>query len=403
MQSNWLSILGVEAMNKLGIKKYEFIDALRGLAILGVIFTHSAVVVVPSSVMLQWFASEGARGVQLFYIASALTLCMSWAARRSHEIFPIRNFFIRRFFRIAPMFYFAILLYICVNGFSPASEAPNGVKWWFIPVTALFLHGFHPETINGIVRGGWSIAVEMMFYLILPFLMFYIKTIKSCVIFFMVSVVLYGFNKFIVVNLFYYPENQQDLVENFAFFNFLGQLPVFFIGIFCYLIFLRNYSGKLVAIVGGSLFVALLGLFINPVFKFLPQVFKFLPHHMVAGMLFSVFALILGRWPVRFFVNRITTMLGKISFSMYLVHFAILTAFSRLGFTSFVPKSDLGSLLHVLCVIFVAAFASSFSYKYIERPGMALGKRLIEKAEETVVLASNVAVNAGDAGALKGS
>lgn len=214
-------------MNKSGMKKYEFIDALRGLAILGVIFTHSAVVVVPSSAMLQWFASEGARGVQLFYIASAVTLCLSWAARRSHEIFPIRNFFIRRFFRIAPMFYFAILLYICINGFSPASEAPNGIKWWFIPVTALFLHGFHPETVNGIVRGGWSVAVEMMFYFILPFLVRYIKTIKSCVIFFMGSMVLYGFNKFVVVNLFFTRQTSKISCINLYFLIFLGSCRYF--------------------------------------------------------------------------------------------------------------------------------------------------------------------------------
>lgn len=91
-------------MNKSGMIKYEFIDALRGLAVLGVIFTHSAVVVVPSSAMLQWFATEGARGVQLFYIASALTLCLSWVARRPHEVSPIRNFFIRRFFELPQCF-----------------------------------------------------------------------------------------------------------------------------------------------------------------------------------------------------------------------------------------------------------------------------------------------------------
>lgn len=190
-------------------------------------------------------------------------------------------------------------------------------------------------------------------------------------------------------------------MHKFVFFNFFGQLPVFFIGIFCYLIFLRNYSAKHIAVVGGLLLVVLLGLFINPVFKFLPEIFKFLPHHMVAGMLFSVFALILGRWPVRFFVNRITTTFGRISFSMYLVHFAILTVFSRLGFTAFVPKSDFGSLLHVLCVIFVATFASLFLYKYIEKPGIAIGKRLIEKAEGVVVLASNIVNNAGVVSILK--
>ncbi len=82
------------------------------MAILGVILVHSSQSVAPTNVTLLWFMGEGARGVQLFYVASALTLCMSWVARSSHETFPIRNFYIRRFFRIAPMFYLAILSYI---------------------------------------------------------------------------------------------------------------------------------------------------------------------------------------------------------------------------------------------------------------------------------------------------
>ncbi len=48
---------------------------------------------------------------------------------------------------------------------------------------------------------------------------------------------------------------------------------------------------------------------------------------MATGVLFSVFALILGCCPVRFFVNRMATVFGRISFSMYPVYFAILTAF----------------------------------------------------------------------------
>ena len=34
--------------------------------------------------------------------------------------------------------------------------------------TAFFLHGLHPEAINSVIPGGWSIAVEMTFYLFFP-------------------------------------------------------------------------------------------------------------------------------------------------------------------------------------------------------------------------------------------
>jgi peptidoglycan/LPS O-acetylase OafA/YrhL len=353
------------------IKKYDFIDALRGLAILGVVLTHSSQRVAATNAMFQWFMSEGARGVQLFYVASALTLCMSWMARSPHDTFPIRNFFIRRFFRIAPMFYVGILLYIFLNGFSPTYWAPNGIKWWFVPTTAAFLHGLNPETINSLVPGGWSIAVEMSFYLILPFLLVYVKSIRACLFLFILSLLLYGLNRLIIPHMFIYPENQQYIVSDFHSLNLFGQLPVFSLGILCYLILRNNYPRKQIGIVGGLLLVVFLLLLRYPV----PKV----PQHIIAGVLFLVFALLLANWPTRLLVNPITIILGKLSYSIYLLHYAVSIFFSRLGFDGLFGQSNLASCLYFFCVILGTVFVSFFSHRYIEKPGIAMGKRLIEQ------------------------
>jgi len=91
-------------MPRTDIKKYDFIDALRGLAILAVILVHSSQRVAPTTSTLQWFMSEGDKGVQLFYVVSSLTLCMSWMARSSHEMFPVRNFLSDDFFELLRCF-----------------------------------------------------------------------------------------------------------------------------------------------------------------------------------------------------------------------------------------------------------------------------------------------------------
>lgn len=379
------------------IKKLDFIDALRGLAILGVVLVHSSLTVAPASTLLLWFMVEGSRGVQLFYVASALTLCMSWTSRSAYELFPVRNFYIRRFFRIAPMFYIAILTYIFLNGFSPTYWAPNGISWWFIPITAAFLHGFHPETITSVVPGGWSIAVEMSFYLILPFLLPHIKSIKSCLFYLFISLLLSGLNLLIVPLIFSYPDNQQYLIKDFVFLNFFGQLPVFMTGILGYFILLKKYPRRQITIAGGPLFIILLLSFLYPAFGLkshyiVEKMFK-MPHHFIAGGLFTVFAILLANWPARLFVNRITTMLGKLSFSMYLTHFAVLRFFTGIGFDSIFPKSNIASLLHFLCVVIVTAFVSYIFYKLIETPGIDLGKSLIGKLEEDIELNPTTAVN----------
>jgi len=346
-------------MLKSEIKKIDYIDAIRGIAIIGVIVVHASQCVSPTNKILLRIMEEGARGVQLFYIASALTLCMSWESRSSNEKYPIRNFYIRRIFRIVPMFYIAILSYMLINGFAPGYWYPNGIKWWYIPLTATFLHGVHPETINSIVPGGWSIAVEMSFYAILPLLLPYIKSIKSCLIFFVIRLVLFALNKFLIPYIFIYPEPYKYLIISFSYMNFFGQLPIFIIGVFCYLIIQKNYPRKLIAIICGSLFVIFFIEFWYPQFK--------IPHHIIAGALFSTFVIILANWPKQILVNKITTIFGKLSFSLYLTHFAILKYFALIGLNEIFFKSNLASILYVLCVVFIAMPVSLFFYHYIEK------------------------------------
>jgi hypothetical protein len=54
-------------------------------------------------------ALTGQRGVALFFIVSAFTLFLNYDNRKE-ERHPTRNFFIQRFFRLAPMFHIALAL-----------------------------------------------------------------------------------------------------------------------------------------------------------------------------------------------------------------------------------------------------------------------------------------------------
>jgi peptidoglycan/LPS O-acetylase OafA/YrhL len=147
-------------------RHYAYIDALRGWAILGVIVFHVSQYFPGLEYPLRTIVGEGARGVQLFFVISALSLMLSWHQRAD----GIAPFYVRRFFRIAPMFWLAIIFFVALDGFGPRQWAPAGISWWQVVVTALFLHGWHPESINSVVPGGWSIAVEMTFYALFPLL-----------------------------------------------------------------------------------------------------------------------------------------------------------------------------------------------------------------------------------------
>ncbi len=154
----------------------DFIDALRGLAIVGVLLSHAQRNVEiyqamgHQALMSPWlsrYAAQGARGVQLFFVVSALTLFLS-AGKRTREDTPWLNFYVRRVFRIAPMFYLAFGVY-CL--------APVLLKGQALPPlgtvlgTLSFTNGWNPAWLlgaNDVVPGGWSIGVEMSFYIVFP-------------------------------------------------------------------------------------------------------------------------------------------------------------------------------------------------------------------------------------------
>ena len=67
------------------IPKYDYIDSLRGLAILGVIIAHTSQRVNPRGGFSSLLMAQGDKGVQLFFLVSALTLCFSLNFRKEQE------------------------------------------------------------------------------------------------------------------------------------------------------------------------------------------------------------------------------------------------------------------------------------------------------------------------------
>ena len=98
-----------------------------------------------------------------------LTLLLSWNRVKERDAAKTRHFFLRRFFRIAPMYYAGALLYFLVD---PPVDGFNLLQ---LLRTLLFVNVWQPEgvpTTPGwmVVPGGWSIGVEFTFYALFPIL-----------------------------------------------------------------------------------------------------------------------------------------------------------------------------------------------------------------------------------------
>lgn len=219
------------------ISRLHSLDLLRGLAILGVVAVHATEFFPSHIALLDTASGLGRLGVQLFYYVSALTMCYMWF-RREGEAHPIRNFYIRRVFRIAPLFWLAIPIYLIVNGMDVSYWAPEGVGFTQIFLTAIFLHGFWPNSMNSVVPGGWSIAVEMMFYTIFPFLI--LRIAHDRMIYLVAAFSIWVLNVlFIQDYLVYllsniYVTHSDTIVTNFLYMNFINQLPIFLLGMYLF-------------------------------------------------------------------------------------------------------------------------------------------------------------------------
>lgn len=147
----------------------QTLDLLRGIAILLVVLSHCAThasSVIPGLPRIGY--DYGQLGVQLFFIVSGYTMMLTYGERT--DLAAAGSFYLRRVFRIVPLFWIAIPFYLAItNGQGISEWAPDGVSATDVILTVLFLQLFSPTAFNSVVPGGWSIAVEMQFYLLFPF------------------------------------------------------------------------------------------------------------------------------------------------------------------------------------------------------------------------------------------
>ena len=299
----------------------------------------------------------GRYGVQLFFFVSALTMCYMWG-KRSGERSPIAKFYIRRFLRIAPLFWLAIPTYLYLQDHPiNASE---------IAMTAIFLHGFRPDIINSIVPGGWSIAVEMSFYCIFPLLIIKFKE---------------NANKYLYASIFVYflyeilakgaiisaasGSYSAVVMKEFLFFNFLNQAPVFLLGCYLYFSIGTNNLKENWKIHAGWLITAFAAkqlLHTEP--EGTPSDFLFLLVYSAIGL--TAYVALSKKWS-----SGVLEMIGKRSYAIYLSHFIVLAALSK------VLQAGLWMSLLAFTITVLASHAIAFmSDNLVERHVHRLATRL---------------------------
>lgn len=361
------------------IKKYGFIDETRGLAILMVILVHTAQTIHDLPKYLFEIGYYGQMGVQLFFIASAFTMCNSFASR-SNEKHSVKSFYLRRFFRVAPLYYVGIALYFLIAIIVDSKEQ---YTIWHILSNMLFIHGFVPSANNNIVPGGWSIGTEMAFYAVFPVIYYWITAkdsakwnkLRSILAVFLAIVFNIVFQFMVITFTHLGIEN-----NNFFYFFLLNQLPVFLLGFVYYFIFwkiehkISAIARLAIQIVG---FLAFSVLALRTLFSAnTPFAYIFLPVFSGISFVFLIDFLRTKNLSLRVLQN-----IGRVSYSMYIFHFifAVYLVPRLLSLINVEIDPSFELLCSFLLTVSFSFVFARISEKVIEENGIAFGAKIIDK------------------------
>jgi len=349
------------------------IHGLRGIAACAIVLFHlEHLSGIKPPEFFHFMGRDFQYSVHLFFILSAFSLMHSNVAQLHRQQW-FADFFIKRFFRIAPLFYSIML-------FEITRQAVNGgitqdIKSVLLNLT--FTFGFVP--FSSFVWAGWAVGVEMIFYALFPVLILTIRTHKSALLFMVLSVVI---SYYVRSGLHAQYLSTTPLPKlNWSNFAFPSNLCYFAMGLYAYRVsHLVDRDSLITRIAFPFVAITLMG----------GLMFFSFGEYLYGGgridiIVWGISLTALCIWqsisPSRAVANIPFVFLGERSFSIYLLH-PIIIWFSRKHLVDMYDHLSLyvGSYAFFICAIpvfLVILLFTEFTFRLIEVPGIVIGRRLI--------------------------
>ncbi len=384
------------------------LDHARAVAIIGVVAVHLSFQFPHLPQWAKIVARMGQYGVQLFFVISAITIFMTLDADRKRYHAPSHvatRFYIKRFFRIAPLYYVAIAAYGAMSWYTYNFQADHASilgphDAGDVLLNLLFVHAVSASAINNVVPGGWSIGVEMLFYLIAPAIFFYATNrtrllVMSALLVLVCAALLAtgGCGGALHCN-----------VENNSFFYFWPpvQVPCFLIGIWFWHGFHAHLTGR-ANLSRSGMFVSLavvalcaLGVAVSGVWLGLAN--ELAP--LVAAIGSAALLLACCSGMNHRLVGRVTGALGRESYAIYLWHFVF--AFEALYLfkdSSFLAAHGPGFSLVVFLLALGLTLAASYllsrtTDRLVQRVATRVSHALLARVDTTYEFKTTASVRA---------
>jgi peptidoglycan/LPS O-acetylase OafA/YrhL len=344
-------------------KSTAILDLLRALMALWVL-VHHGVYMVDVSIP---FIDNAGYGVDVFMMISGFL--MVYQFRRGQAFEPWESpktwlrFYIRRFFRIAPLYYLALI--VALRG--TAFDVKN------VLLHLSFLFGLFPKYCSNNQLPDWSLTLEMQFYAVFPFLMLFIRRFGYVMLTVVAGLLAIYWPYFWEI---YVPTTPKPL-------GFYPQPSFLVLKLSCFVAgmliaeaqhHLRSKPHRsVVAFVLAFALSCINQFWIFPILAGITAIFVTARRGEQTGFIFEVFQRICSSRPVVFS--------AEISYGVYLFHSLVLLPIAvflmRHGMEHAQPFYRVG-LLFALAFPIIFALAWLL-YRYIEQPGIKLGKWIASK------------------------
>lgn len=332
--------------------RYSFLDSTRGLAAFIVLLAHTIKTFAPKFFnSLFSFIWDSQAAVLYFFILSGFVLTVSI---KSTDLLlkTYTSFAARRILRIYPAFIIVLLLAFCFYPFFnyPVNSWLN--EYWqnnfSIPKMfkqVILIFRIPNEPAERILPHDWTLSIEIMISLLLPFLVWIAKK-KSWLIIILVFLMV----KILPIDSF---------IFDFTLGIFIAIRKEFLIGAWKKIGYLGHVIGLLLA-----LFLLQIDR-ILPAFSLVTE--QFLVHSKSWGLSIMLIAIISSSRLQNLLDNKFLIFQGKISYSLYLIHLILIGILYK-----FLP--DLNVVPALLFIYSTSLLLSAFLYKTVEKPMIQIGK-----------------------------
>lgn len=292
-------------------------------------------------------------------------------------------FYVRRILRIMPLYYLALAIFLILLGvFVPILLNENRLGFPPLEGGLLFLFML-PNFVKPIwdtTAGGinilWSIGVEEQFYLLFPFLMYFVnRTKKKLLLIVIVLITYFSFYWIMQYNIF---DIEDTTVKIFRSLKFHYMLIGIFLALICHK-YINGDNKFINKIIDNNVFQ--ISIFSIVLIKLCFSIkLNLIINDLFSGIIFAILILVVSHRTKGVFFNnkfKILSYFGIISYGIYLLH-PIVSYFLRF----LIVKNNLASffiskypILYIIALLLVTLFIANLSYKFFELKFLRLKER----------------------------